>query len=60
VIRPFLDKKPKVGKIIKFFGATQVTQDATEENLFGRLVSGATEAKEFQLVTVVPVRFELE
>lgn len=60
VIRPFLEKKPKVGKTIKFFGATQVSQDATEENLFGQLVSGATEAKEFQLVTVVPIRFELE
>ncbi len=60
VIKPFRKKEPKVGKTIKFFGATQVAQDATEENLFGQLVSGATEAKEFQLVTVVPIRFELE
>jgi len=60
VIRPFLDKKPKVGKSIRFFGATQVAQDATEENLFGQLVSGAAEAKEFQLVGIVPIRFELE
>jgi len=60
VIRPFLEEKPKVGKSVKFFGAAQVAQDATEEKLFGQLVSGATEAKEFQLVTVVPIRFELE
>ena len=60
VIRPFLEKKPKVGKTIRFFGATQVAQDATEEQLFGQLVSGVTEAKEFQLITVVPIRFELE
>jgi hypothetical protein len=60
VIRPFREKKPKVGKIIRFFGATQVTQDATEVNLFGQLVSSTAEAKEFQLVTVVPIRFELE
>lgn len=60
VIRPFLEKKPKVGKTIRFFGATQVAQGATEENLFGQLVSGATEAKEFQLVRIVPIRFELE
>jgi predicted lipoprotein len=60
VIKPFLDKKPKVGKSIKFFGATQVAQDATAEKLFGQLVSGDTETKEFQLVTVVPIRFELE
>ena len=60
VIRPFLEEKPKVGRRIRFFGATQVAQDVTEEKLFGRLVSGATEAKEFQLVTVVPIRLELE
>ena len=60
VIRPFLDKKPKVGKTISFFGATQVAQDATDENLFGQLVNGAAEAKEFQLVRIVPIRFELE
>jgi predicted lipoprotein len=60
VIRPFREKKSKVGKTIMFFGATQVAQDATEENLFGQLVSGTAEAKEFQLVTVVPIRFELE
>jgi predicted lipoprotein len=60
VIKPFLDKKPKVGKTMRFFGATQVAQDATEENLFGQLVSGATEAKEFQLIEVVPIRLELE
>ncbi len=60
VIRPFMEEKPKVGKTIRFFGAAQVAQDATEENLFGRLVSDITEAKEFQLVTVVPIRLELE
>ena len=60
VIRPFLEEQPKVGQLIRFFGATQVAQDATEEKLFGQLVSGDTEAKEFQLVTVVPIRFELE
>jgi predicted lipoprotein len=47
VIRPFLDKKPQVGNTIRFFGATQVAQDAFE-------------AKEFQLIEVVPIRLELE
>lgn len=46
VIQPFLDKKPKVGDIISFLGATQVAQDATEE-------------KELQLVEVVPMRLDL-
>jgi predicted lipoprotein len=60
VIMPFLEKKPKVGNTIRFFGATQVAQDATEENLFGQLVSEANKTKEFQLVRIVPIRFELE
>jgi predicted lipoprotein len=60
VIRPFLDKKPKVGNTIRFFGATQVAQDATEENIFGQLISSATGTKEFHLVKVIPIRFELE
>jgi predicted lipoprotein len=60
VIRPFLEKKPKVGNTIGFFGATQVAQDATEEKLFGQMISGGTGTKEFQLITVVPIRFEFE
>ena len=47
VIRPLPDKKPAVGGTIKFFGATQVAQDAAEENLL-------------QLVRVIPIRLELE
>jgi len=60
VIRPFLEKKPKIGQTIRFFGATQVAQDATEQNLFGQVISSSTETKEFQLVKVVPIRFEFE
>ena len=47
VIRPFLDKKPTAGRAIKFFGATQVAQDA-----FGADVP--------ELLRVVPIRLELE
>jgi hypothetical protein len=46
VISPSLDKNPQEGDIIRFFGATQVSQDA--------------EVKEFQLIEVVPIRLELE
>lgn len=60
VIRPFLGQKPNVGKTVTFIGATQVAQDATEETLFGQLVRSAAEAREFQLVKVVPIRLELE
>jgi len=47
VIRPFLEEKPQVGNTIRFLGATQVSQEATE-------------AKEFQLIEVVPIRLRLE
>jgi predicted lipoprotein len=47
VIRPLPDKKPAVGGTIKFFGATQVAQDAAQEN-------------PLQLVGVIPIRLELE
>ena len=60
VIGPFLDKDPGAGKTVRFLGATQVSQDATEEHFFGQLVSDTTEAKEFQLVRVVPIELELE
>jgi predicted lipoprotein len=60
VIRPFLDKNPRAGKTVRFFGATQVAQDAAEEIPFGQLVGGTAETKDFQLVRVVPIRMELE
>lgn len=47
VIRPFLDKKPAAGGKVKFFGATQVAQDAFEEDMP-------------ELLRVVPIRLELE
>ncbi|MHC4680630.1 MAG: DUF2291 family protein, partial [Planctomycetota bacterium] len=47
VIGPFLSKEPQAGKTIRFLGATQVAQDATEQNLFGQLAGSTTEAKEF-------------
>lgn len=47
VIEPFLNKGPSTGRTIRFFGATQVAQDAAEE-------------KELQLVKIIPIRLELE
>ena len=60
VIRPFLAKAPQPGDTLRFFGATQVAQDATEKFFFGQLVGDSSEGKEFQLVRVVPIRLELE
>jgi len=47
VIEPFLDKGPSTGRTVKFFGATQVAQDAAEE-------------KELELTRIIPIRLELE
>ena len=60
VIRPFMNRGPKVGVTVKFYGATQVAQDATEEHFFGELLSNEGTEKEFQLVTIVPIRLELK
>jgi len=47
VIRPFLAEKPAAGRTVRFFGATQVAQDAVEED-------------SLQVIRIVPVRLELE
>jgi predicted lipoprotein len=47
VIEPFLNKGPSTGKTIRFFGATQVAQDAAEE-------------KELELIRIIPIRLELK
>jgi len=60
VIRPFLDKNPQDGDTIGFVGATQVAQDVAEEIPFGQLLGNSIEGNEFHLVSVVPIRLELE
>jgi len=60
VIRPFLDKNPQDSDTIGFVGATQVAQDATEEIPFGQLLGNNVEGNEFHLVSVVPIRLELD
>jgi predicted lipoprotein len=60
VITPFLEKNPKTGQSLIFFGSTQAAQDETEERMFGRPAGDDSKEKEFQLVKVVPIRLELE
>lgn len=47
VIKPFSDKGPTEGSTVRFFGATQVTQDAAKED-------------KLQTIRVVPIKLELE
>jgi predicted lipoprotein len=60
VIKPFMNKEPGVGMTVKFYGATQVAQDATEEHLFGELGDNNGNEKEFQLLTIIPIKLELK
>ncbi len=60
VITPFLEKYPKIGQNLFFFGATQVAQDETEEHLFGRPAGDDSKEKKFQPVNVIPIRLELK
>ena len=60
VIKPFMDQGPKVPMTVKFYGATQVAQDATEEHLFAEPLDNDGSEKEFQLVTIVPIKLELK
>ena len=47
VIRAFLDAKPKVGDRLRFFGATKMALDVSQEEML-------------QPVKIVPIRIELE
>jgi len=47
VIKPFLGKGPSTGRTVKFYGATQVAQDAAEE-------------KGLELIKIIPIRLQLE
>jgi len=60
VIKPFMDQGPKVPMTVKFYGATQVAQDATEEHLFAEPLDNDGSERKFQLVTIVPIRLESE
>ncbi len=47
VIKPFSDKGPTEGSTVRFFGATQIAQDAAQENDLG-------------VIRVVPITLELQ
>jgi len=63
VIAPFLERTPQVGMSVRFLGAAEVAEDATEKTPFGGRV-GATHASPVQaswhLLRVVPIRLEVE
>ena len=60
VIKPFQDKGPAVGRTVRFVGAAEVAEDATEEVPFGgRWLDGASKPA-YHLLKVIPIRLDLE
>lgn len=60
VITPFLDKGPRTGMTVRFVGAVEVAEDATEEVPFGGREGRTESGPAYHLLKVVPVRLALE
>jgi predicted lipoprotein len=60
VVRPFLDKGPLAGMTVRFVGAAEVAEDATEEILFGSRKQGNSSDGDYHLLKLVPLRLELK
>ncbi len=59
VIKPFLEQGPQVGSTVRFVGAAEVAEDATQDVPFGaRLEDGASKPT-YHLLKVVPIRLAL-
>ncbi len=57
VIKPFLDRGPQAGMHVRFIGAAEVAEEATERTPFG---GRAQPEGAWHLVKVVPLRLEME
>ena len=55
IIKPFLDNEPQAGMTIKFTGAAEVAEDATEEFLFGDVKQENENGMKFHLLKVIPI-----
>ncbi len=55
VIKPFLDNELQAGMTIKFAGATEVAEDATEELRFGDVKEENENGIKFHLLKVIPI-----
>lgn len=60
VIKPCLDRGPQVGMTVRFLGAAEVSEDATEKTPFGGREGPAAANGSWHLVRVVPIRLEVE
>jgi predicted lipoprotein len=60
VIKPFLDKGPRVGMIVRFVGAAEVAEEATQEVPFGARQGDGESKPAYHLLKVVAIRLDLE
>jgi len=60
VIKPFLEQGPQVGRVVRFVGAAEVAEEATQEVPFGGRLQDRASAPAYHLLKVVPVRLDLK
>jgi len=60
VIAPFLGRTPQVGMNVRFIGAAEVAEDATEKTPFGGRERPEESNSPWHLLRVVPIRLEVE
>lgn len=60
VIAPFLDKGPRPGMTVRFVGAVEVAEEATQEVPFGARKGQSESDDAYHLLKVVPIRLDLE
>jgi len=60
VIAPFLERTPQVGMSVRFLGAAEVAEDATEKAPFGGRERPEETNSSWHLLRVVPIRLEVE
>ena len=60
VIAPFVARTPQVGTSVRFIGAAEVAEDATEKTPFGGREQSEQPNGPWHLLRVVPIRLEVE
>jgi len=60
VIAPFLKQTPQAGMNVRFIGAAEVAEDATERTPFGGRQQHDGSGDSWRLLRVVPIRLEVE
>jgi len=60
VIRPFLEQGPRVGMVVRFVGAAEVAEEATQDVPFGGRLKDHESGPAYHLLKVVPVRLDLQ